>query len=237
LYALSPFGAFYHLQKLSEQLYLSNDSTVATELLEKYDIDVTNPSTVSVEVGCFHWIPIFTSRLYGPSVDDYLEDHTTNIIEGFHSYFKNMIMNRHNGSLEFVIDNLFYMWDAYMVPTMQEYKNVDLRVQECMKHRHLHMYDQLCRMEEVFQSELRMGMALTLQLCKKMYWGNQNSSSTENDDTDYIRIRSLWPAFANILKEKLHLPLSSSECIVNLMVFFVIQLYLRFFGMIVCTNS
>lgn len=185
-------------------------------MFENYDIDVRVPSAISVTKECFQWIPIFASRAYGPSVDDYLEDHTTNIIEGFHSYFKNMIMNHHNGTLEFVIDNILYMWDAYMVPTIQEFENVDLRVNECMRHRNLLMYKQLCRMEEVFQSELRMGMALTLQICKKLYWGNQNSSSTENDDTDYIRIRSLWPSFANILKDQLHLPLLSSECIVNL---------------------
>jgi hypothetical protein len=149
--------------------------------------------------------------MHGMGIDDYIEDHTTNIIESFHCHLKNRVMNHSYCSLEYIVENCLYMWDSYMLPTIREYEKVDFRVNQCIQFRRLHMYEQLCYMEDQFQCELRMGMVMTLRTAKKLYWSKVQSQFPINNDFDFNKVLQYWPHFANMLANDLHLHISTFE--------------------------
>jgi len=54
-----------------------------------------------------------------------------------------------------IVDHSLHMWDSYMLPTINEYMEVDGRVQDCLKYREQSMYLQLCNMEDIFYWQRR----------------------------------------------------------------------------------
>lgn len=197
MYSLTPYALYYQVYLLSceiNRIPLPRRSRIIDYLYNSYGLDIRETNNISFGVKTLTWVPILAYLKFGEWVSDYLEDHTTNICESFHSHLKNKVLFGHTTYLRHFFPSLFSIWNEYIDHVLKLYVDTDKHIIFFKEKFIPTLKSKLIDVESAFQHELRQGIVTTLLDCRKKYFAN---STHVHDPNTFEQINAHWNDFAS----------------------------------------